>query len=408
MARYLFSCELLSDIVVSSNTATQGFHPSLDYIPGAKFLGLVAGNGLYDMESPEKILDLFHNGKVCYGDAFPYINGEMYSQVPFSWYHPKNEEIQRQAFLFHRMGEPYGGEKSFWDYLSKDHIQAKQARNGYISPSGKYKIDVNQAFSIKSAYDADRRTSRDAQMYGYFALKAGNTWAFIVEDKQGIYFDEIRKALTEGTKRIGRSRTAEYGLVKIDFVKKLKKEEASLKQGINYVYAQSNLCFYNEFDRSHGQPTAQELGFGEQAHIVWDLSQVRTRRYQSWNRKRFNRDSDRLIIVKGSVFAVHNPEESSQIALEPVGSHAAEGFGRIVYNPWFLQSDSPILSLAHEDDFSINYREPAFDGVPDTTEHDTLVMSILASRKSRRNRPDRINRLINQFQSEYGRGFVEV
>lgn len=43
MKRIAFKCILQTDVVITSNAATEGFYKSLDYIPGSKFLGIVAG-----------------------------------------------------------------------------------------------------------------------------------------------------------------------------------------------------------------------------------------------------------------------------------------------------------------------------------------------------------------------------
>ena len=68
MKIYKYSATLLSDIIITSNASTEGYSESLDYIPGSKFLGIVAGK-LYDEQNINKTLDLFHNGVVKYSDA---------------------------------------------------------------------------------------------------------------------------------------------------------------------------------------------------------------------------------------------------------------------------------------------------------------------------------------------------
>ena len=67
MDKLTFECELLSQVVLISVSATEGYHKSLDYIPGSKFLGIVARK-LYNTEerNGQQLLDLFHNGTVRY------------------------------------------------------------------------------------------------------------------------------------------------------------------------------------------------------------------------------------------------------------------------------------------------------------------------------------------------------
>ena len=47
-----FKCKLISDIVLSQNTATEGSQKTLDFIPGSSFLGLVASQ-LYNQVPPK-------------------------------------------------------------------------------------------------------------------------------------------------------------------------------------------------------------------------------------------------------------------------------------------------------------------------------------------------------------------
>ena len=207
MIRHRYTCKLLSDVVITSVTATEGFHESLDYIPGAKFLGIAAGV-LYDMHD-QSALDLFHNGKVRFGNAYPLLNGETALPAPFSWYFEKGKSpVQPPVYLYHYL------EDADFIEISRS-TQLKQSRKGYFTPSGKY-WTIDQDFALRSAYDSEKRRAKDKSMFGYFSLPQGSEWSFVIEDDTGYYAELIKSALI-GKKRIGRSRSAEYGLVEISF-----------------------------------------------------------------------------------------------------------------------------------------------------------------------------------------------
>jgi len=67
MKKIDFKVTFLSDIVLHSSSNTEGNIEVLDYITGASFLGMVAKN--YD--SFENPFEVFHSGKVKFGEARP-------------------------------------------------------------------------------------------------------------------------------------------------------------------------------------------------------------------------------------------------------------------------------------------------------------------------------------------------
>lgn len=335
MKRYQYKCTLLTDVIITSLAATEGYKESLAYIPGSKFLGIVAG-ALYDEKDTKKTLDLFHNGKVKFGDALPVLNDETLLKVPFSWYHEKGEKLSDTLYLHHKN-------------IEKSAIQLKQARSGYFSEKQNLFTSVDQDFSLKSAQDVTKRKSEDGKMFGYYSLKAGTEWAFSITDDDGQYSDEIKTVIV-GNHRIGRSRSAEFGLIEISFLKELNPvEEGTLNDEV-IIYAKSNLCFYNEnTGQTTAQPTAKQLTGRNDSEIVWEKSQVRSRNYKTWNRHRNNKDADRIIMERGCVFIVKLKSGiSTTYFLNGIGSHKNEGFGEVLINPSFLVSETNQLPFKLE------------------------------------------------------------
>lgn len=386
MKRYQYTCKLLSDVVISSVTATEGFNPSLDYIPGSKFLGIVAGE-LYD-DYKDETLDLFHNGKVRFVNAYPQIAGQTSFPVPFIWFSEKGKGLtEPPIYLHHKLGD------EDINQLTKEGKQLKQARKGYFTTSGQY-LSLDQDFAIRSAYDRGELRAKDSQMFGYFSLPKGSTWTFIVEDDTEQYADEVKRVLV-GKKRIGRSRSAEYGLVEINFDKVLPIETENITSSeLILIYALSSLCFYDHYGRPTLTPEPAQLGVPE-GKIIWEKSQIRSRLYQTWNRYRHNRDGDRMIIEKGSVIAIkHAQSLDSGIFAGGIGSHRAEGFGQVLINPDFLLSDGIDLPLIlkpnkHEKDEIVQAETPSAQ--------DSLVLKYLGQRKERKSKTFNLDKLINEF-----------
>lgn len=340
MTRMKYKCTLMSDVILSRTSSTQGHQECLDFIPGNNFLGIVAGK-IYDNLSEDEALEIFHSGKVRFGDAHPSVQDKKRGlKVPSSMYYPKLKKASEECYIQHAVDH---------DSSEIKEKQLKQCRNGFYcfnADRGKHtgtlvKTKIN--FAIKSAYDSDKRRSEDEQLFVYESMSKGLVMYFEVEaDIDNVLCEKIDKALC-GMQHIGRSRTAQYGLVKIEKCDYDEVESSSALTDIDgkhyaTVYADGRLIFLDENGESTYRPTAEALGFDKNAKIDWSKSQVRTFHYAPWNGKRHTYDTDRCGIEKGSVFVVECDESPAQSKY--VGSYKNEGFGRVIYNPDFLQAQA--------------------------------------------------------------------
>jgi hypothetical protein len=343
MKTLYFRCKLLTDIVLNVKAATEGNQESLDFIPGSNFLGIAAGV-LYDKLKPEENLEIFHGGKVRFSDAHPeqlkIENGELKMtgkrslRIPASFFYPKLEGMNGDLFVHHEFN------------VEEADFQLKQCRTGFYLFENEQieEVKVEKTFAIKSAYDRKNRRATDEKMYGYESLRAGSSWLFDVnidDDISTSLNDEIRKAL-EGTKRIGRSRTAQYGLVEIE-------EANDYEMGIDsktdnkvfaLIYADARLIFLDEYGIPTFRPTAENFGF-KNGEIDWTKTQIRTFQYAPWNFKRQVRDTDRCGIEKGSVVYIKKQDGADELVYPKspfVGIYQNEGFGKVIFNPDFLKA----------------------------------------------------------------------
>lgn len=329
MKKYEFHCRLLSDLVLTSSAATESHSSSLNYIPGSKFLGIVS-RSLYQMEDEISTLDIFHSGKVIFGDAHPFLDKKRFYPSPANFYFKKGEGLGKKIFLHHNL------DQKIHNALRMENIQLKQSKSGYIQPETMSSLTIKQNYRLKSAYDSTTRKSKDSQMFGYFSIPAFSEWVFTVEDHTGLYLDKINEALV-GKKRIGRSKSAEYGLVDITFSREILPKQEEVFSGRTILYAQSNLCFVNQFGQTTANPSAEQLTGTTENEIIWEQSQIRSRKYQSWNGTRNSKDADRIIIEKGSVFVLNIKEPVSfNFFNSGIGSYKSEGFGKVMVNPDFL------------------------------------------------------------------------
>lgn len=333
-----YKCKLLSDVILNMKSATEGNNETLDFIPGNNFLG-IAARELYreNLNEDEKRIawEIFHSGNVRFGDAHPCAAdcNVRSLHTPAEFYYPKNEkETNGEVYVHFRIPK----DKLEGDYMLKK--QLKQCRRNYYSFCGNegWLAENIKTFVIKSAYDREARRSKDEQMFGYESLCKGLELLFEVEvDDEGLA-GKINDALV-GEKHIGRSRTAQYGLVEISECHFENSKSAAPKDNMNAVFADGRLIFLDENGEPSFRPTAEQLGFGENDEIIWEKSQIRTFQYSPWNGKRHAYDTDRCGIEKGSVIIVKSSEP--KVGSAYVGYYKNEGFGKVIYNPNFLTSD---------------------------------------------------------------------
>ncbi|RLA78784.1 MAG: hypothetical protein DRG78_14280, partial [Epsilonproteobacteria bacterium] len=110
MKELVFQVEFISDIVLPATSNTEGNIEQLDFIPGSNFLGMVASK--YDeFQKRRTSFDIFHSGKVRFGDATLLKNGKQTYKMPLSYFHEKLDDS-----------------KIFNHHLIKDFSQHKQLK----------------------------------------------------------------------------------------------------------------------------------------------------------------------------------------------------------------------------------------------------------------------------------------
>lgn len=350
MKEIFFKVSLISDLVINSNLATEGNMTSLDYLPGSNFLGITAGK-LYKNLSNNENYTIFHSGKVRFGNAYISIDDLLCYPIPSMYFTDKlnKDLINNPIYLEHLIDKdspPTDG--------NGNRLQLKQVRRGYLLSDYTFINDVEKSFAIKSAMNRLNRTSKDGAMFGFESLKKGLEFIFSVQFDDEFFVSIVTNAL-EGTHRIGKSRNAEFGQVVIT---KLQNQPTAIDSfdthGYVLVYAQSNLCFTDNFGMPTFQPSAVQLGL-EHGEVDYFKSQIRTQSYSPWNFKRNTSNTQRNCISAGSIFFVKNAVKS--VDTKTVGIYQTEGLGKVIYNPVFLKGNKDASLL-------INLRKSSIKEVP--------------------------------------------
>ena len=337
-----FTARLLADAVISERAATTGGHRTLDYIPGATLLGAAAAQ-LYKKNQAASF-QLFHSGKVRFGNAYPLSPTNLPTlPVPLCWHLPKGAEdsdYKNARNLVHASKEQFDE----WDNRGE---QQKQLRSGFFSPAGE-KVTPSKNYRLKTAIDRTKLGMADeAQLFGYQSLAAGTGWYFSIcfdDDLDQQLVNQAADAIC-GTIRVGRSRSAEYGLLAVHRTEMapLQVPPASGDRLILYCFSDLALT-----DRLTGMPTlipdpAAHFGLAEGAFNA-GRSYIRARNYAPFNSTRKRFDLERQVIARGSVlvfersggYGLDELQQLQQRLAAGIGSHRQDGLGQILVNPPFL------------------------------------------------------------------------
>jgi hypothetical protein len=372
MKKYDFLVEFLTDIVLPASSNNEGRILNLDFIPGSNFLGMVARN----YNEFENSFEVFHSGKVRFLDGHILINSKPSFKIPFSFFKPKlGGEIQNHHLI-----------KEF-----NPEIQLKQVRNGFINSDGEY-ITHSYNYKQKSAYDTGKRKSKDSSMFGYTSLNKGTKWSFSIKIDSSISQNDEEKILKSilGEKQLGKSKSAEYGKVKITKTEiKIDIENFSYKNDNNetFIYLNSRLALFNENGTPTFTPTIKNLGLNS-GEILWEKSQLRTLTFSPYNGARKTKDYTRVVIEKGSVIVIKNlSKEDKEKLKNSIGAFLSEGYGEILINPNFLTTFSPKYEEFKESE-EIEIDEKKID---------KNLISFLKNRENSKNETFEILESVNEF-----------
>ncbi len=319
MQELIFQVEFLSDIVLPATSNTEGNIQQLDFIAGSNFLGMVAR----EYNKFDDSFGVFHSGAVRFGDATLLHNDKPTYKMPLSYFYKKGEE---KTLYNHHLIEDF-----------KQFDQLKQKRNGYITKDLEV-VYIEYNYSQKSAYDKTKRTSLEGSMFGYSAMKQGLKWQFSIKIDDAVSPNDVEllKKTIVGQKRLGKSKSAQYGLVEIVEKKGNVENIEDTTSTEMILYVNSRLALVDEC----GNPTydlkylCDEL---KDTNIDYAKCQIKTSTFTPYNGARETKDYERVVINKGSVIALKDiSPEHIEVVKKGVGAYLAEGFGEVLINPSFL------------------------------------------------------------------------
>lgn len=334
MTELAYRIELLSDVVVTADSATEGGHVGLDHLPGSLFLG-VAASAIQPFD-PKLLL----SGRVRFLNAYPLCHGKETHPVPLSYHTPKGgkSEVEKPVNLL----------------VSKrpDNQQMEQCRKGYAPVEGAPIVKIRLNNQLKSAIQRDKRRSEDGKLFDYSSIPAGTEFLMKIQCARKEDCKTIDDLFNGKTLHLGRSRSAEYGLARCTKheAKEPQGEPGKFEDNGNRIalYLASDLALVRN-GMSVLQPEPSDFGL-EQATYCSAESYLQIRRYSPWNSFYNAYTTERQVLCKGSVLVFDtlkpaDPKAIQQTLASGVGLHVEEGLGQVWVNPaWLLKA--PTISEA--------------------------------------------------------------
>ena len=331
--------DLVDDLVLSASAASSGGHRSLRHIPGVVLRGLFAGR-LYGKRGLDAY-SLFHSGELRFGDAWPLAdNGAAALPMPLSLHYKKSDE---HCYWRKTRG---GGRRLVPELIDNlaliaadDEKQREPVARGFLEPGADWPQPAAD-LRMKTAIDEATGRSAEAQLFGYDAIAAGQSFLSLVEGPK-MLLDALRGELEHRRFRIGRSKRAEYGRIEVTEVQ-LTEEllGGGRAQASDFVFwALSDLSLVDEHGNPTLRPNPAEFCGGPGYCYVAERSWLRSRRYMPWNGHWGMPDLERVIIAAGSVLVFKSDSDASPAQPSRwVGTFNEAGLGRVWANPLALES----------------------------------------------------------------------
>lgn len=328
---------LKEPLVISQTNATSGAHQSMDYLPGATLLGAFASKFYAEYKSMGIAEGIFHSGRVRFQNAYPLIDGSQSLPIPFSMHYDK-----------------LGDKHAPLNYLQKKFTQGeqgKQRRKGFISSSKNcasnfWEHQPQKTLQMRTAIHKKQGVAQEGQLFGYQMLKAGEQFLTRIDVDDDNYFAAIHQSANQLNEIfIGRSRSAQYGRIKVEVVNLPKKDSMSpvmeldikgQKEKCLVLWLASDMAVSNQYGQPTLVPTLKDLGLKTKGKFIPSNSFVRTRKYSPYNGFRRSYDLERQVLVQGSVLAYQIEDDFNDTDLATMeaglGLYTESGLGQIVLN----------------------------------------------------------------------------
>lgn len=331
---------VIEPVTFSEKAATTGAHKTLDYVPGAALMGLAAAEFYRDEGKWVEGVNpwtAFHSGDIRFGNGYPKTaSGDLTVPMPLCFHKVKGND--RLVYNLARLAQP----KS---------IQLQQQRADFISrdaavPEAVYHVPLGT--NLKTAIDPESGTAASAQLFANQFIKPGAIFvaALSAEGEAASQLETIAGHLC-GKHRIGRSRSAEYGLVKIERIpnNSVPSYAPHPVDNATVVFCASDVWL--EATGCGQLPMPKDFGL-EGGELDLARSFINYRRFTPYNGKWRVVMPERVLISAGSILVFKEGRGTQRIDAF-VGAGTETGLGHVLFDPPFLSQ----TNLHEQSDYAL-------------------------------------------------------
>jgi hypothetical protein len=306
--------DLLEPVIASVGTATAATAQSLPFLPGGMLWGALVSEAYSGGASHRKILDDHQGTRLRIGDALPTVDGGANLSLPAPRSLHRNKDTG-----------------TWVDWAGPEAQRAagyKQAKIMQIGPgSGLREVHVRMVNTQRTAIHPETLRADDGQFYSLQAIAAGQSFLARLDGDDALVNDAV--VALSGERFLGRSRSAEFGKVRIGRAETPPLPPQGMGSAI-YMWCLSDIAAHDRHYRPTERPDDPASdgyqGFFGGA-IDWSRSFVRHRIYSPYNAHWKARQPERLVIERGSVIVL---EDGIPAGLHHFGLYQAQGLGLVL------------------------------------------------------------------------------
>ncbi len=387
MKQLQLQLEALEPLIISDGSFEGMSHKTLDFIPGNMLLGALASlwvrkNRAGKPDDNPEFTNLFLSEKVRFGNAYPSEDNTKQSwPVPLCFKHVKNQQGMPLTSEMSKSSSPipvvlntmpFMEDPSGYDPkieveeasnlceergLPHENLRLKKEQPGYFHPDTGHRTAPAKQWIMHVTMDSQKRRAADNKLFGYQSLCGGTLFTGDISFDRDEDF-AIFNSLTAGfdTLYLGHSRSAGYGRTKVTF-RETTPGTTTIKTPKNNILRIFLLSDYMAPVRweSPFETFFQDLQ-EKTGVILQPLPEKSFCSYRSvnaynghWRLPRAGRNA----IVRGSILscAVESEVESrllNKIMFEGLGGYRREGYGKVCFDPDFLDRKVVYIQLKHK------------------------------------------------------------
>lgn len=357
----------LEPLIISDGSAESMGHRTLKYIPGNMILGAYAFDWIskhkgIDPDENEEFKKLFLDGTVEWGCAYPAVGDKKTVPIPLSFQKIKNHnglpqigddntEDCQVVNLMHLSDENKLSDICTKYFHVKENTPAKikKLEANFMTENECCMPDVKQIFTMHVAIN-EKRSAAESQLFGYSAIASDTKFKSSIICHDDSLVQIIENLISSAPfKYVGHSRSAGYGKVEC----KLKKAQNVKEQEIKS--ANFNLFFASPYIPLHSWDTPLE-GLQKELEKVLEgkvtinkdnlsCSYVSISAFNGlWKLPKRSKTA----LGSGTIINVTVDSNCKKSLPLSLGGFKCEGYGRVIYEPIFLQDPVPKVSIVKE------------------------------------------------------------